>query len=787
MNDTTHRYPVHPWSLEEDALQADQLTLSETLFSLANGYIGTRGTFEEGLADNPTSQEGTYLNGVYAREPIFYEEVAHAFASHNNKMVQAPDGKAMRLFIDGEAFIPSSTCAQSHHRALDFKRGVVERRTVWRLDDHRQLEIHTKRLVSLADPHVIVLEYSVTPIGFSGEIKLESLLGIGHLPTHDKDANDPRAGHLSAADSLTQLALTSENNRLAYVHEVKGSGFIIGSACVHHCSHGQGEVHVADDADTSSAMFFAANLSDGEPLRLTKYIAYHHAVSGEEAAVQVALHASLNDAQVIGMDFLEAAQTQILEQFWEGADVVIDGDDALQQGFRFNLLHIYLSSGKDGRSSIGAKGLTGPGYDGHYFWDTELYIIPFFVYTAPGIARKLLEYRYSILDAARTRAREMSHMHGALYAWRTIGGEECSAYFPAGTAQYHINADIAYAIIQYFNATQDWHFMRLYGVEMLLEMARIWIDIGHFCDRKGGAFCIHGVTGPDEYTAMIDNNFYTNAMAQHHLRAAVNMLDALASTYPDDAARIAKQIRLADDEPDAWAEAAKRMYLPKDEAMGIHPQDDTFLNKPHWDFEGTPKEHYPLLLHYHPLVIYRHQVLKQADVVLAMALLGHQFDRDVRRASLDYYEPLTTHDSTLSTCTYSVECSRLGLHDKAYALFGDNVRMDIDNLHHNTEYGLHTACMAGSWMSVVMGFGGLEVYDDTLHFAPYLPAHWTGLAFKVQFHGQRVKVEVGSNGTRYTLEGDDALTLFHHGQSVTLGAGESQEMVNPVSETLAAG
>lgn len=766
-----HAFSIKPWSLEVESLGAESLTLAETLFSLANGYMGTRGTFEESLGDNPTSCEGTYLNGLYMRDAIHYEEVAYGFATHNHKMLQVPDAKAMRLHIDGIPFVPSTFQATQHSRKLDFREGVLERTTSWHMGEDRTLEIYSRRIISFANQHAMAIEFSITPHGFSPNVTVDSLLGTGHLHSTDKDAADPRAGHISIEDSLRFVEASTQQDAMLFLHESHGSNFVIGSACMHHSSHKNGIIQEAEgDKPNLLITRFNESLRDGETLKITKFISYHDGHHNDDVAIKERLHHTLGEISSGGFNLMALQQKHYLDSFWKDADIVIEGDASLQQGIRFNLFHIFQSSGRDGKRAIAAKGLSGPGYDGHYFWDTEIYIVPFFIYSAPNMARKLLEYRYSIIDESRARARTMSHERGALYAWRTIGGEECSAYFPAGTAQYHINAAIAYAILQYHQATDDWDFMCRYGAEMLFETARIWSDLGHFNEHRDNKFCMNEVTGPDEYSAMVDNNFYTNAMARHHMRGALNILSAMRERHPEISAKLEARINLEASETKRWEKAVEMMYLPYDEKLNINPQDDGFLSKPRWDFAAADPKKHPLLLHYHPLVIHRHQVLKQADVVLAMALLGHEFPKDLRVSNLDYYTPLTTHDSTLSTCIYSVEASRAGRHEEAYHFFSETARMDIDNLHKNTEYGLHTACMAGSWMSIVMGFAGMEVYDDALHFDPHVPQQWKGYHFNIMFKGSSLTVRVTQDATYYTQHDAKPLLLQHKGQAVTLKA-----------------
>ncbi|HEY0231654.1 MAG TPA: beta-phosphoglucomutase, partial [Dokdonella sp.] len=448
---------------------------------------------------------------------------------------------------------------------------------------------------------------------------------------------------------------------------------------------------------------------------------------------------------------------------------------AVEQALRFNLFHVLQSTGRGGRTSAAAKGLTGEGYEGHYFWDTEAFVLPVLAFTAPALARGMLEYRLRTLGHARAHARELNHTRGALYAWRTISGDECSSYYPSGSAQYHINAAIAYAIRLYVDASGDQAFLVEGGAEVLFETARVWLDIGHFNARRNGAFCIHEVTGPDEYTALVDNNYYTNRMAQAHLRHAVKVARWFAAEHAAGYAGLCARIGLGDDEIEDWSLAAETMYLPTDERYGVFPQDDTFLDKPVWNFQATPADRYPLLLHYHPMTIYRHQVCKQADVVLALVLAGEGIDVERKRRNFDYYERVTVHDSTLSASTFSVLASEVGYADKAYRYFLDTTRVDLDDLHGNTHHGVHMAAMAGSWLSLVWGFAGLRVVAGRLRFAPSLPAGWRGYRFGMVWQGRRLQVSVDAGAARYTLLAGEPLSIDHAGSPVVLTTGASSE------------
>ncbi len=522
--------------------------------------------------------------------------------------------------------------------------------------------------------------------------------------------------------------------------------------------------------DDCPGLRFSVDAPAGGALRLEKFCALVSSL--DRPANELADHSAivLEQARHVGFDALCIEQEAQLADFWRDADVEIDGDAALQQGLRFNLLHLLQSVGRDGRTNIAAKGVTGSGYDGHYFWDTEIYVFPVMLHTRPQIARGLLEFRYRTLDAARARARELDHPHGALFPWRTIAGEECSAYFPAGTAQFHINADIAFAVKRYWEATGDDEFMRTQGAELVLETARLWLGLGHF--QRGGVddapdaettqrFVIHTVTGPDEYTALVDNNLYTNAMAQMHLAFAAEVVAWLAATEPATLARVTDAIALLPGEPLLWQRAAACMHLPYDRARGIHPQDDSFLSKPRWEVADIPAHKLPLLLHYHSLVIYSRQVCKQADVLLALLLLGERFELADKRRDFDYYEPITTHDSSLSRCIFGIVATEVGYDDKAYAYFEQGVRADLDDHHHNTHRGVHTAAMAGAWLGVVAGFAGLRMRRGEPVFAPRLPARWSRCAFKLRIGAAQLQVEMDRGATHYRLVEGEALALRH--------------------------
>jgi len=424
-------------------------------------------------------------------------------------------------------------------------------------------------------------------------------------------------------------------------------------------------------------------------------------------------------------------------------------------------------------TGIPAKGLSGQAYEGHYFWDTEIYVLPFLTYTEPRIARNLLHFRYRMLDKARQRAREVNQ-RGALFPWRTINGEEASAYYAAGTAQYHINADIIYALRKYVQISGDDAFLYREGAEMLIETARLWLDLGFHSSRKEGRFCINAVTGPDEYNTVVNNNAYTNLMARENLWYAVSTLTHLREHQPERYAGLQHELRLEDREIDAWRKAADTMHIPYDEQEGIHLQDDDFLDRKAWDFRGVPSEKYPLLLHFHPLVIYRHQVIKQADIVLAMLLLGDEFSQEQKRRNFDFYDPLTTGDSSLSVSVQSILAYELGYLDKAREYVRYALLMDLADVAANVEQGCHIASMGGTWMAMVYGAAGLRDHDGRISFDPRLGRTIKAMRFNLVIRGCRLRVHINQERdlATYELREGKELTLIHQGRELTLKSGE---------------
>jgi alpha,alpha-trehalose phosphorylase len=758
-------YALHPWQVVEEEFRPEHNHRSEAIFSLGNGYMGLRGTFEEGLPCQIPSTPGTYINGIYETEPIIYGEFMARQPEEYQTMVNVTDWKGIKIQVEHEEFSMLQGEVEQYSRVLDLKEGVLRRELIWRSPEGRRTRLSFERFISQVDKHLAYQRCSVTPLNWSGQITFRSQVN-----------GSVRNLHHLREQALTVLSTAHTNEGGMILSKTKRSGIAVACAVTHRVTP---EAPIMGSASSDCLDFMVRFKGDeGQTYTLDKFIAMATSQdAAEEQLVGFVQRLAERSAQ-LGYERARQAHVEYLAEFWEDADMEIEGDLALQQGVRFNALQLLQSAGRDGRTNIAAKGLSGEYYEGHYFWDTETYIIPFFLYSRPEIARRLLEYRYGILDAARENAKRMRDQ-GALFAWRTINGKEASGNFLGSTVQYHINAAVAYAIHKYVEATQDLDFLAEKGAEILFETARCWAHRGVFLEARGGKYCINEVCGPDEYKPGVNNNCYTNYMAQFNLRLALQAKEILAERYPERYAELVARLGLNAEEFALWKRCADNMYLPFDEELGIHPQDDSFLYKDPIDIDSIPEEEIPLVANWHPLVIWRYQVIKQADVILLMFLLGDRFTLEEKKANFDYYEPKTTHDSSLSPAIYSIIAAEVGYKEFAYNYFLQTVRLDLDDYNRNAWQGLHTACMAGSWMGIVNGFAGMRTFGGQLSFKPFLPHRWQRFSFKVKFRGSKLKVTVRAAEAEYALLEGPALSFCHFGQPVTLAAGQSVTLPIP--------
>jgi alpha,alpha-trehalose phosphorylase len=757
-----HRFPVEPWRLVETEPSPDDLGHTETLFAIGNGYIGMRANPSEG---RDAYTHGSYVNGFHETWRIQHAEDAFAFAKTGQTIVNVPDAKLMKLYVDDEPLLLRTADLEHYERALDFRSGVSYRELIWRTPAGKRVKVRSERMVSLQHRHLAVMRLEITLLDGTAPIIVSSQLlnrQDGEDEYHVKAAalgegTDPRKARKFDRRVLQPTLQRHDDaddhagGEITLGFRCTNSGMTIACAYRHELDTPCDYTVETDLNGDHARSVFAFRAQAGNTIRLTKYVSYHSSRGVPSEELSHRCKRTITRARGQGVQSLYAEQAAWLEEFWHASDVEIDGDPAAQQAIRWNLYHLAMASARAHEQGIAAKALTAGGYDGHYFWDTEVYVLPYLAYTNPDAARKLLRFRYHMLDDARARAQELSE-RGALYPWRTINGEEASAYYAAGTAQYHINAAIVYALERYLNATGDVDFLAREGAEILVETARLYEDLGFYDNNGAEHFHIHGVTGPDEYTTVVNDNLYTNVMARFVLRYAARCVTFLREWAPDAHAALERKTGVEDSEIASWHRAADAMYLPFDETLGIHPQDASFIDRERWDFANTPAEKYPLLLHFHPLVIYRHQVLKQADVVLAMYLRTEHFTLDQKRRNFDYYDPITTGDSSLSACVQSIAASQVGYDDLAHDYFEQSLYLDLANTHGNTADGVHIANAGGIWAALVHGFAGLVDNGNDLSFEPRLPEAWTGMTFRLLRHGASLCVDVDRDGATVTVE-----------------------------------
>ena len=733
---------------------------------MANGYLGLRGTPEEGT---PSHEAGAVLNGFHETWPIVYPEDAYGLARTGQTIVNATDGTLIRLFVDDEPFDLATAKLLRFERVLDMQIGVLSREVEWETARGHRMLIRSRRLASLEHRHLAAMDYEVVALDAAVRIAISSEL-VTHGPGEAAD-DDPRRGKGFAEKVLVPLDARAHGQRAVLSLATRNSGLELALRDgARHRSAAPVTVQASAQGD-GAQLVVLAELEPDRPLRLSKYVAYHWAPKPPAGDLVARVERTLDRAASDGYDMIEFDHRRHVEDFWARSDVQLEGAPDLQQAVRFNLFELMQATARGEGLGVPAKGLTGHGYEGHYFWDTEIYVVPFLVHTSPQWAKQVLRFRCGMLDAARRRARETGH-GGALYPWRTISGEEASAWYAAGTAQYHINADIAYALRQYGFVTGDLAFLLGDGAQVLVETARLWMELGFFSDRVGGRFVINSVTGPDEYTTVVDNNAYTNLMAKENLEGAVHVIEWLAAQEPEAHLRLVVRHR-ADARPRSTAGAAPRSSCTsratRSSASCCRTSASSSASR--WDFDATPIEKYPLLLHHHPLELYRHQVIKQTDVVLATYLAGHHFSEEEKRRTFDYYDPLTTGDSTLSACIQSVVASEVGYPEAALEYFVHACAVDLADVHGNTADGIHIASCGGTWLALVAGFGGLREDDGEVCFSPRLPAEWDRLRFRVQVRGQLVEVDMTHEETTYRLVEGTGLMVHHFDEPLRLAPG----------------
>lgn len=754
---------VEPWSITESTLDLDILSRTESVFALANGHLGMRGNLDEG---EPHGLPGTYLNSVYELRPLPYAEAGYGYPDSGQTVVNVTNGKLIRLLVDDEPFDVRYGQLLSHRRVLDLRAGLLRRDVEWRSPAGARVRVSSTRLVSLVERAVAAISYEVEALDAPVRVVVQSEL-VANEAVSARSPDDPRASAVLEQPLVGQESMAwTESGML--VHRVRGSGLLLAAAMDHELEAPEGTETSSESSPDVARVSVICTLEPSKKLTLQKFLAYGWSAQRSLPALRDQVRGALQGARHTGWAGLLGAQRQFLDEFWAGVDVELAGAPEIQQAVRFSIFHVLQAGARAEGRPIAAKGLTGPGYDGHAFWDTEIFVLGLLSLARPEAVADALRWRHSTLPRARERAGQLG-FSGAAFPWRTINGEECSAYWPAGTAAFHVSADIAYAVLRYIRATGDRVFEEEIGVELLVETARLWRSLGHH--HVDGTFRIDGVTGPDEYSALADNNVYTNLMAQLNLDAAASA----CARHHDRAASLG----VTDGEMASWRDAARDMYVPFDDRLGVHPQSDGFTDHEAWHFARTSADQYPLMLHFPYVDLYRKQVVKQADLVLAMHLRGDAFSDEEKVRNFGYYERITVRDSSLSACTQAVIAAEAGHLGLAYDYVGESSLLDLTDLEHDTSDGLHVAALAGAWVALVEGLGGVRVEESRLVLRPRLPDTLRGLRFRVLYQGRRLEVDASSDAVRYRLLEGSELPVWHYDEEVHLKPGAEEHRAIP--------
>ncbi len=718
--------PSGNWCVSENGFTPQTLHQMETVFTIGNGYLGIRGAFEEGY---PGDQPATLINGVFDAHPIFHTE-----------LVNAPNGLPLRLKIGEERFRMDQGKVVAYYRGLDLRTGVLTRLVRWQSPSGRTMDIRIERFASLADPHLLGIRMEMIPLDFSGPV--EVMAGINgysfnpelyHWQHLDQDALDPQRVYL----------------RL----RTRQSGI---EACIatHLTLSTSGEVTYGFmDCHNIPTVVARTDARPGEALRAEKLVAVF--TSREVPDVRQAAQEALHRAVEVGYEALRAASAAAWTQEWAECNIVIEGDDEADLAVRYNLFQLLAAAPRhDDRVSIPARTLSGFGYRGHVFWDTDTFILPFFIWTRPEIARHLLMYRYHTLPGARRKAQQAGY-EGAMYAWESAdtGDETTPRWVPGptgdlvriwcGDIEDHITADVAYAVVQYWRVTGDDAFMRDYGAEILLDTARFWASRVTW-NAERGVYEIRDVIGPDEYHEHVHNNAYTNEMARWNLRAALEVLSWLRRTYPEKAAELELRLNLAEERLNRWADIIGCIHIPHDPESGLIEQFEGFFDLEDLDLAAMEPRRHSVQFLLGIEETQKYQVLKQPDVLMLLYLLQDQCDEETLRRNWEYYTPRTdlSYGSSLGPAVQAALAARLGEVERAYKHFIHAALTDLHDLRGNADHGVHAATAGGVWQAVVFGFAGLRVQEENVEFHPALPPHWKRLAFSVRWRGERIPVEI---------------------------------------------
>lgn len=749
------------WSIIEEGFDAERVKSSESLFSIGNGAMGQRANFEESYSGH--TFQGSYIAGIYYPDKTKVGWWKNGYPEYFAKVLNAPNWIGIDITVNGEV-LDLNTCEQVNYfrRELNMKEGWYNRSFEAVLQNGTAIAVNVTRFLSLEDDELGVIKYDITPLNGSAQITFSPYVDAG---VTNEDANWEEkfwqpvdVKHEGNSAFVTARTFKTHFDVATYMHNSIQLG-------VNDLNLKPTDVKLSAD---KVQFTYSVDVVQGQSASITKFGGYTVSLNHASDKLVEASENVIATAKNKGYNTLLEEQKQAWGKVWEMADITIDGDVKAQQGIRFNIFQLnqtYL--GKDPRLNIGPKGFTGEKYGGSTYWDTEAYCIPFYMATKDQqVARNLLTYRYEHLEKAIENAAKLGFTNGAaLYPMVTMNGEECHNEWEITFEEIHRNGAIAFAVYNYYRFTGDYSYIPEKGLEVLIGIARFWQQRATFSTHKN-KYMILGVTGPNEYENNVNNNFYTNYIAKWCIDYTMEQIAKVKEEYNEDYSRIMAKVNLNDAELQQWKNVADNMYFPYSEEHGVYLQQDGFLDKELIKVSDLDRSQRPINQKWSWDRILRSPYIKQADVLQGFYFFEDHFGKEELEKHFDFYEPFTVHESSLSPCVHSIQAAGLGRMEQAYTFYLRTSRLDLDDYNKEVEEGLHITSMAGTWMSIVEGFGGMRVKNDTLHFEPRIPQQWEGYSFKINFRNQILKVSINAAETKFTLEGDKQLTVFVNGKEV---------------------
>lgn len=746
-------FDIDSWEVVTHKLDKENKRLQESMTSIGNGYMGMRGFFEENYSGD--TLQGIYIGGVWFPDKTRVGWWKNGYPKYFGKVINAVNFIKTNLLINNEPIDLAIDSISGFKLRLDMRRSILSREFIVEKGDAK-LKVSIDRFVSAAQKELFVDAYQFENAG-STSFKLTVNTQI------DADVKNEDANYGERFWEILDKSQSENRGEIVAITKANNFGtprFIVGDEMVNKTDLMPEKTNQLESAVQNQ---FSKELAPAGTAYFEKRVVVVTSRDYEDQPSLIqAMHELAAKIAEEKLSDLQSAHSQVWAQRWEKSDVEIDGDDAAQQGIRFNLYQLFSTYyGEDDRLNIGPKGFTGEKYGGATYWDTEAFAIPMYLgVTDSSVTRNLLMYRYKQLDGAYVNAKEQG-LKGALYPMVTFNGIECHNEWEITFEEIHRNGDIAFAIYNYTRYTGDKSYVLNEGSKVLTEISRFWADRIHYSQRKG-QYMIHGVTGPDEYENNVNNNWYTNYLAKWTLKYTLEILDDVS---PEQAA----ELNVSNEEKQHWQDIINKMYLPEDDELGIFVQDDDFLDKELKPVSELPADQLPINQHWSWDKILRSAFIKQGDILQGIWDFIDDFTPEQKKANFDFYEPLTVHESSLSASIHSILAADLHYEEKAVEMYERTSRLDLDNYNNDTADGLHITSMTGSWLAIVQGFAGMRVRHDQLHFAPFLPKKWNGYRFRLNFRGRVIQVSVGNDGTHLKLVSGKPLTIDVKGKNVQLG------------------